>query len=207
MDRAAPTDPRVIDILNRIKDVFARKGFDGASMQDLARGAGISVGNFYRYFPSKNAIVEAMVELDLSDVGQIFGRVLASDDPRRTFLDELRAELIAHRDDCDGPMWAEIEAASARRPEIAAIRARMEQEVGRYLIQTFALIGGIPEAEAAQRFASHAALIIVLFKGVAMEERSDDALIDLTISTIDRLMADIAAPTLDRPALCTSVKD
>jgi AcrR family transcriptional regulator len=29
-------------------------------MQDLARAAGMSVGNFYRYFPSKAAIVQAM---------------------------------------------------------------------------------------------------------------------------------------------------
>ena len=51
---------RSADLLSRVKGVFAAKGFDGASMQDLARAAGISAGNFYRYFPSKNAIIEAM---------------------------------------------------------------------------------------------------------------------------------------------------
>ena len=55
------------DILERIKAVFAEKGFDGASMQDLARSAGMSAGNFYRYFPSKDAIIAAMVERDLAD--------------------------------------------------------------------------------------------------------------------------------------------
>ena len=32
-------DPRTIEILAKIKTVFAQKGFDGASMQDLARAA------------------------------------------------------------------------------------------------------------------------------------------------------------------------
>ena len=33
---------RSADLLSRVKGVFAAKGFDGASMQDLARAAGIS---------------------------------------------------------------------------------------------------------------------------------------------------------------------
>ncbi len=48
----APTaiDRRQMDILEAVHSTFVEKGFDGASMQDLARAAGMSVGNFYRYF-------------------------------------------------------------------------------------------------------------------------------------------------------------
>ena len=56
----APPRPREYEILDNIRHTFAEKGFDGASMQDLARAAGMSVGNFYRYFPSKAAMVEAI---------------------------------------------------------------------------------------------------------------------------------------------------
>ena len=47
-----PTTPdrRQTDILEAVHGTFVEKGFDGASMQDLARAAGMSVGNFYRYF-------------------------------------------------------------------------------------------------------------------------------------------------------------
>ena len=58
---AAPARSREDEILDRIRSIFAEKGFDGASMQELARAAGMSVGNFYRYFPSKSAIVEALI--------------------------------------------------------------------------------------------------------------------------------------------------
>ena len=44
-------DQKVAEILSRLRDAFAEKGFDGASMQDLARAAGISVGNFTAIFP------------------------------------------------------------------------------------------------------------------------------------------------------------
>ena len=57
----APHDHRSAEILASVRSAFAAKGFDGASMQDLARAAGMSVGNFYRYFPSKAAIVEDLV--------------------------------------------------------------------------------------------------------------------------------------------------
>ena len=46
-----PADQRSVEILALVRQAFVEKGFDGASMQDLARSAGMSVGNFYRYFP------------------------------------------------------------------------------------------------------------------------------------------------------------
>ena len=56
-----PKEAREAEILESIRTTFAAKGFDGASMQELARAAGMSVGNFYRYFPSKAAMVEAIM--------------------------------------------------------------------------------------------------------------------------------------------------
>ena len=53
-------DSRIAEILALVRKAFVEKGFDGASMQDLARSVGMSVGNFYRYFPSKAAIVQSL---------------------------------------------------------------------------------------------------------------------------------------------------
>jgi AcrR family transcriptional regulator len=193
-DPAPIPEPRAIEILESIKAVFAQKGFDGASMQDLARAAGMSAGNFYRYFPSKNAIIESLVQHDLSEVGTIFTHIMAAPDPRAAFLGAMRHEL-QNKADCDGPLWAEIEAASLRKPEIGAISRRMEDEVERYLVRVFALLAGLPEADAAARFATHARFLVILFKGVAMQpdHDRDPALIDLTIATIDRMLDDIVA--------------
>jgi len=42
--------------------VFLAQGFDAASMNDIARAAGVSKGTLYVYFDSKEALFEAIVE-------------------------------------------------------------------------------------------------------------------------------------------------
>ena len=175
-----------------IRTVFEQKGFDGASMQDLARAAGMSAGNFYRYFSSKNDIIAAMVELDLRDVAEIFRRSRSSDDPRAAFLGAIRTQLIQHSASCDGPLWAEIDAAAGRRPEIARITDRMERDVLHYLLETFALITGRPIAEMATRFTGHARLMVVIFKGTAMQPNLTAEFVNLAVSTVDLLLDQIA---------------
>ncbi|MDE2018380.1 MAG: TetR/AcrR family transcriptional regulator [Hyphomicrobiales bacterium] len=48
-------------ILDGAARVFEGSGFDGASMNDIARAAGVSKGTLYVYFPSKEALFEALV--------------------------------------------------------------------------------------------------------------------------------------------------
>ena len=75
---ATAPDLRSAEILDSARRAFVEKGFDGASMQDLARAAGMSVGNFYRYFPSKAAIVAALITRDLDEVEQDFREILGA---------------------------------------------------------------------------------------------------------------------------------
>ena len=44
----------------RRERAFVRYGFHAATMQNVADEAGMSAGNLYRYFPSKEAIVEGL---------------------------------------------------------------------------------------------------------------------------------------------------
>lgn len=48
------------NILRSARDTFAAKGFDGASIRDIAQAAGLSLSALYYYFPSKQ---EALYEL------------------------------------------------------------------------------------------------------------------------------------------------
>ena len=77
MDTATPSiaSQRALDILDQVKSVFALNGFDGTSMQDLAQATQMSVGNFYRYFPSKDAIITALVKRDLEEIEAVFEAV------------------------------------------------------------------------------------------------------------------------------------
>ena len=51
-------------ILDGARKVFLADGFDGASMNDIARVAGVSKGTIYSHFPSKDALFAALVRED-----------------------------------------------------------------------------------------------------------------------------------------------
>jgi TetR/AcrR family transcriptional repressor of uid operon len=55
-------DQRRAQILDAARQCFARSGFHGASMQQVCAEAKMSPGALYRYFPSKEAIIEAIAE-------------------------------------------------------------------------------------------------------------------------------------------------
>lgn len=48
-------------ILDGARRVFFERGFDAASMNDITRAAGVSKGTIYAYFPSKEALFDALV--------------------------------------------------------------------------------------------------------------------------------------------------
>lgn len=193
-------------LLGAAKQAFAEKGFDGASMQDLARAAGMSAGNFYRYFPSKNAIVAAMVEKDLAEVKEDFEKVLSSSNPGEALVAAFERRIDAMN--CsDGPLWAEIDAAASRKPEIAAAVTSMEAAVTEFLTIVFTRISGRTIEDTRNGFAAECCFLMMLYKGAALwvvskgYSTSKDtryALRGLILQTIRQTIADIAAPKLQQ---------
>lgn len=54
-------DTRPAELLDAALTVFAEKGFAAARMEDIAVCAGAAKGTLYLYFPSKEAVFEALV--------------------------------------------------------------------------------------------------------------------------------------------------
>ena len=48
-------------VMDGARAVFLSAGFDGASMNDIARAAGVSKGTLYAYFDSKEQLFEALI--------------------------------------------------------------------------------------------------------------------------------------------------
>lgn len=57
-----PHDLRRRQILDAARHCFARSGFHGASMQEICAEARMSPGGLYRYFRSKDDMIEAIAE-------------------------------------------------------------------------------------------------------------------------------------------------
>lgn len=79
--RSAPTDPiqpkwrrraaaRPDEILEAALTEFFERGFDAARMEDIARRAGISKAAIYLYFPSKMAVLEALIEAKVAPLAR-----------------------------------------------------------------------------------------------------------------------------------------
>src|SRR5438477_2348429 len=73
-------------ILDGARKVFMDLGFDGASMNEIARAAGVSKGTLYVYFADKNRLFEAIVEDEALEKGKIAYNL----DPRRDVETTLR---------------------------------------------------------------------------------------------------------------------
>ncbi len=53
-------------VMDGARAVFLSAGFDGASMNDIARAAGVSKGTLYAYFDSKEQLFEALIREERS---------------------------------------------------------------------------------------------------------------------------------------------
>ena len=58
-------------ILDGARKMFMDFGFDGASMGEIAKAAGVSKGTLYVYFADKCALFEAMVEEETVEQGNV----------------------------------------------------------------------------------------------------------------------------------------
>jgi TetR/AcrR family transcriptional regulator, repressor for uid operon len=112
-------------ILDAAERCFARSGFHGASMSEICAEAGMSPGNLYRYFRSKESIIEGLCERDLDEAAQGFDALAAAPDIWTAF------RALAHQHLAEEPrescaLWVEILSEVARNPQIAALRKRAD---------------------------------------------------------------------------------
>ncbi len=58
----AKSEAAVAKALEAALELFSKQGFRGSTMRQIADAAGLSVGNLYHHFPSKEAIFERLLE-------------------------------------------------------------------------------------------------------------------------------------------------
>jgi TetR/AcrR family transcriptional regulator, repressor for uid operon len=119
-------------ILEGAERAFVRHGFHAATMQHVADELGMSPGNLYRYFPSKEAIVEGLCELDQGKRAQAlagFAELLARDgDITEAIRAGLREHVVGKPPD-KARLIVEIWAEAGRNPRVAAITQAIDADV------------------------------------------------------------------------------
>lgn len=94
--RKKGAEARPAELLEAALALFAEKGFAATRMEDIAARAGVSKGTVYLYFPSKQAVFEALVRQALLPNLERMERLLAeSAQPAPALLRRLLTTLPA----------------------------------------------------------------------------------------------------------------
>jgi AcrR family transcriptional regulator len=78
------------EILTVAREVVAEAGA-GASLRDIARRAGVGLGTLYRHFPTREALLDALLRASLDELTQRAGeleRTVAADEALKLWLRE-----------------------------------------------------------------------------------------------------------------------
>ncbi len=127
--RAERRDQQVQRILEAAKACFLRSGFQGASIHQICAEVGMSPGALYRYFPSKEAIIEAICESNRKQDAAKF----AAMDENPCVVEGFVACAMDHirftHENGNAPIFAEIATELLRNEAIRAIGERCMGEV------------------------------------------------------------------------------
>jgi AcrR family transcriptional regulator len=159
-------------ILDAALVCFDRAGFHRTSMQDIFDESGLSVGAVYRYFASKEDIVEAIAEQRHAREAELIGEAMGVADPRLALhrLAELCLGWLTDPDERQRrrvgvQVWAE-----------AVHRDRLRAIVQRGADQRLLLVGFLDEAQRDGRLPlgvepeALARVYLALFQGLILQQ-------------------------------------
>jgi AcrR family transcriptional regulator len=123
---------RRAEILDAAERCFARAGFHQASMQDICAEAGMSPGNLYRYFPSKEALIAGISERNRANAAAMLSDVGRAPDFFAALAEHARHHLV-ERSAAEVGLCAEIMSESRRNPDVARLYEEIERDIKKLL--------------------------------------------------------------------------
>ena len=114
-------------VLDAAVEVFAERGID-AQIPDVARRAGVGIATVYRNFPSKRALLSALMEQRVADLEAFVRGALAEElDPWSSFVELLRRAAAAQAADS---AFRQYMLATTTCSPVAAARERLLDATG-----------------------------------------------------------------------------
>lgn len=87
--------PKARQILAGAKQAFLELGFEGTSVEEIARRAGVSKGTLYNYFPDKRALFAAVVREECEEQTQRIMQIEGSEEAAAVVLRRVARSLVA----------------------------------------------------------------------------------------------------------------
>ena len=116
-------------ILSAAASCFRERGIKATKMQEIAKRAGISVGNFYNCFENKDAIIDEFAQREVArlarEIDEIVNGRVSLEEQRRQFRESLRKQLAVQR----ARVKIEILEEAARNSSMGEIVRRSDAQV------------------------------------------------------------------------------
>jgi AcrR family transcriptional regulator len=179
-------------IVDAAEVCFRARGFHAATMAEIATAAGLSVGQIYRFFENKEALIEAITDHQMDELREMLADVEARDGAAgaiRILLDNVFEKL---RRPGKAALLLEVTAEASRNPKVAAMvqayDRRIRQDISDLIAKAQSL--GLPEDADCR-----AEMVCLIFEGCAARvirnpEMDDETLAQLRDWLLARLLGE-----------------
>jgi AcrR family transcriptional regulator len=105
---------RVASLMAAAAEVIAERGYEAATMAEIAARAGAQIGSLYRFFPNKEVLTDALIQRYGEHFGEAFGKI------------EVQVTVLSDNDLADALVDFLAELHSETRAIVALLDARSE---------------------------------------------------------------------------------
>jgi TetR/AcrR family transcriptional regulator, repressor for uid operon len=172
---------------------FAKQGFHATSTAQICAQAGMSPGNVFHYFPTKDAIIQAIAELDRLETGKALAALSEATNVIRGLQAFAKDVLLAASDPAYAAISIEIAAEATRNKAVATLFATNGQIIRADLVVALQKGVDLGQVDASLDLPQTAAWLIALLEGgvgrAALDPDFDLAANQATLcAMIDRLL-------------------
>jgi TetR/AcrR family transcriptional repressor of nem operon len=168
-----PSNPEVRRrLLEAGLDLVHARGFTASGVKDITDAAGVPKGSFYAYFPSKEALAEAILEHYWSDIATRLLPILDDDGPAQERITRFFHALADDHEAGDFLLGCLIGKMSLELSSSERVRAELLRILGRWDEALTACVrsgqGGSGDVRADLDAAQLASLLIEAWEGAAL---------------------------------------
>lgn len=114
-------EERMKQILDGARTCFIQRGFHASSISEISAAAGVSIANIYQYFPSKEALIVALIEVDLQRHHDLISRFWNTDFSQAAIGNIMAEIFLTPQGHALAVLRAEIASEGARNPQVAEL--------------------------------------------------------------------------------------
>ncbi len=120
--------------------LFAERGYDGTSVEEVAARAGVSKPVVYEHFGGKEGLYDVVVEREVSQLLEQFATALSGDSPRE-LLEQACLALLTYVDECPDGFRILVKESPVGPSGFATIMSDVATQVEYVLVREFTARG------------------------------------------------------------------